>query len=218
MKYYKVLKNDGSCVNGGSGKWYLPKKQKDGTWKPGKWMPKIDGRLEPCENGYHICRPSDLIHWLDEAIFEVEYDGEIVEDDEKCVVRKARLLRRVETWNEKSARMFAADCAERVLHIYEKKHPDDGRPRKAIQAARDYANGKITKNELAAARDAARDAAWYAARAAAWDAPWDAPLDAAWDAAWGAARAAARAAAWAAVRDAERKWQTERLFEYLEAK
>ena len=190
MKYYKVLKSDGSCVNGGTGRWYLPKKKKDGTWTPGKWMPEIEGKLEPCANGYHICRPTDLIHWLDEAIFEVEYDGEIVEDDNKCVVRKARLLRGVEAWDEKSARLFAADCAEHVLHIYEKDYPDDDIPRNAIQAARDYANGKITKDELAAAADAA----WAAARAAT-----------------DAARAATDAA-----RAAERKWQTKRLFEYLE--
>ena len=188
MKYYKVLKTDGSCVNGGSGKWHLPKKKKDGTWTPGKWMPEIEGELELCENGYHICRTADLVHWLDEAIFEVEYDGEIVEDDNKCVVRKARLLRGVEAWDEKSARLFAADCAERTLPVYEKDYPDDDRPRKAIQAARDYANGKITKDELATARAAAR----------------------------AAEGAAARAAAGAAAGVAERGWQTKRLFEYLE--
>ena len=195
MKYYKVLKSDGSCVNGGKGKWHLPKKKKDGTWTPGKWMPEIEGELEPCENGYHICRPADLVHWLDEAIFEVEYQGEIVEDDNKCVIRKARLLRGVEAWNEKSARLFAADCAERVLPIYEKEYPDDDRPRKAIQAARDYANGKITKDKLAAAWDAARAAAWDAARAAARDAAW--------------------AAAWAAARDAAKKKQEKRLVKMI---
>ena len=163
MKYYKVLKNNGKCCNGGSGKWYLPKKLKDGTWKPGKWMPEIEGELEPCENGYHVCRPQDLVHWLGEAIFEVQYEGEIVEDDYKCVVGKARLLRKIEAWNEKTARLFAADCAEHVLHIYEKQYPDDDRPRKAIQAARDYANGLIDDEEL----KAARAAAWEAARAAA---------------------------------------------------
>lgn len=189
MKYFKVLKADGRCCNGGSGKWHLPKKLKDGSWKPGRWMPKIKGELEPCENGYHICRPQDLIEWLDEVIFEVEYDGEIVEDNDKCVVRKARLLRKVETWNDKTARLFAADCAEHVLPIFEKKYPTDNRPRKAIQAARDYANGLIDAKELEAAWEAALVAAWEA-RAAAW-----------------AARAAAG--------EAECKWQTEKLMEYL---
>jgi hypothetical protein len=117
---------------------------------------------------------------------------------------------------DKEIRLFAADCAESVLHIYEKQYPNDDRPRKAIQAARDYANGVIGKDELAAASaawaaawdasDAARAAAWDAsdaARAAAWDAS-----DAAWDAsdaARAAAWAAASAAAWAAASAA--KWQ-----------
>ena len=155
MKYYKVLKADGSCANGGNGFWFLPTKKKDGTWKPGKWMPRVKGKLEPCENGYHICRPKDLVHWLDEAIFEVEYKGKIIKDDDKCVVREARLLREIETWDEKTARLFAADCAERVLSIYGKEYPNEDAPRKAIRAARDFANGKITRKEMAAARDAA---------------------------------------------------------------
>ena len=185
MKYYKVLKADGSCCNGGLGKWYLPTKAKDGTWKPGKWMPKVEGALEPCKNGYHICRREDLVRWLDEAIFEVEYRGEIVKDDNKCVVRKARLICKLETWNEKSARLFAADCAEKVLPIFESEYPEDDRPRKAIQAARDYANGKISAEERSPA--------------------------------YSAADSAADCAAYYAARSAELKWQTGKLFEYLEA-
>jgi hypothetical protein len=114
------------------------------------------------------------------------------------VVSRARLVRRVETWNDRTARLFAADCAEHVLPLFETKYHDDKRPRQAIQAARDYANGKIIKKQLAAARDAA----WAAARDAgdAWDA-WAAWAARAARAAW-AARDAARAA-WAA-RDAAR--------------
>jgi len=87
-------------------------------------------------------------------------------------------LRAVEG-KDKEIRLFAADCAELVLHIFENRYPNDDCPRKAIQAARDYANGVIDKYELAAARDAA----WDAARAAARDAAWDAARVAAWDAA-----------------------------------
>ena len=114
-------------------------------------------------------------------------------------------LRAVEG-NDKEIKLFAADCAESVLHIYEKQYPNDDLPRKAIQAARDYANGVIGKDVLAAARTAARDAAGDAAGTAARDAAWDAAGTAAWaaagDAAWAAAWAAAGAAAWAAAGDA----------------
>ncbi|MFY7936903.1 MAG: putative immunity protein [Flavobacterium sp.] len=97
--------------------------------------------------------------------------------------------------NDVKIRLFAADCADMVLHIFEKQFPNDDRPRNAIQAARDYANGLITAEELndaaGAAADAARAAAWWAARAAG--AAADAAADAA-DAAVAAgdARAAAR--------------------------
>jgi len=84
-------------------------------------------------------------------------------------------------------RLMAADFAEAALPIYEKKYPKDDRPRKAIKAARDFANGKITEKERAAAWDAAGAAAWDAAgdaaRAAAGDAAGDAARAAAWDAA-----------------------------------
>ena len=69
---------------------------------------------------------------------------------------------------DKEIRLFAADCAEMVLHIYEKQHPNDDLPRKAIQAARDYANELISEEELGAASDAARNAARAAAGIAGW--------------------------------------------------
>jgi hypothetical protein len=107
---------------------------------------------------------------------------------------------------DRENRLFAADCAESVLYLFEKKYPDNKRPRDAIYAARKYANGEISAGGLAAARDAAWAAAWAAARDAAWAAAWAAAWDAAWaaarDAAGAAAGAAARAAAWAAARDA----------------
>jgi len=99
-------------------------------------------------------------------------------------------LRAVEG-KDKEIRLFAADCAESVLHIYEKQYPNDDRPRKAIQAARDYANGVIGKDELAAARAAAW-AAWDVARAAAGAAAWAAAAEAAG----AAARTAAGSAKW----------------------
>ena len=90
---------------------------------------------------------------------------------------------------EQEQRIIAADFAERVLPLFETQHPDDDRPRKAIEAARAYARGEITKAQRAAAGAAAWAAAWAAAGAAAWAA------------ARAAAGAAAGAAAWAAAGD-----------------
>ena len=141
----------------------------------------------------------------------------------------------LEDLTEQEQRLIAADFAERVLPLFETQHPDDDRPRKAIEAARAYARGEITKEQLAAAdaaaRAAARAAAWAAgaaARAAAWAAA-DASARAAaraavWAAgaaaraAWAAADASARAAAWAAVWAAERAWQQQRIDEVVAAR
>jgi hypothetical protein len=224
MKYYKVLGTGGVSCNGGDAKWSIPH---DG--EPGDWMPEIIGELIPCKNGYHLCRTKDLVVWLNAEIYEAEFEGEIIEYRDKVVVRKARLLRKLETWDEKTARLFAADCAERVLYLYEKKYPDDNRPRLAIEAAREYANGKISDAERDAAwayaRDAEnateRDAEWAAKSAAEstaeWTATWVAKRDDASDAAWAAESAAASAAVeWTAAWSAEIAWQTKRLLEYLE--
>lgn len=78
-------------------------------------------------------------------------------------------LRSLPAKHHRTIRLLAADYAERVLHLYERQYPADKRPRLAIKAARDFANGKITRKELTAAWAAARDA-WEAAWAAAWDA------------------------------------------------
>ena len=67
---------------------------------------------------------------------------------------------------EKLLRLFACDCAEHVLPIFEKKFPKDARPREFIAVARRFANGEVS----AAAWVAAWAAAWAAARAAAMEA------------------------------------------------
>ena len=74
--------------------------------------------------------------------------------------------------------IWAADCAEHVLHLFEQVRPDDDRPRRAIELGRAWARGEVTWAEArtqaghanAAARDlrgAARHAAYAAAQAAA---------------------------------------------------
>ncbi|HUW14482.1 MAG TPA: hypothetical protein VM537_32475, partial [Anaerolineae bacterium] len=146
--------------------------------------------------------------------------GDCIECRDKLVWQAARLVRRVTRWNEQTARLFAADCAERVLAMFERDMPSDDRPRRAIEATRVFADGRITIDSLAAACAAARAAAWAAtgaaARAAAWAAAGAAAWDAAGAAAWAAAGDATGDAAWAAARAAAWAWQTEQLFSYLD--
>ena len=74
--------------------------------------------------------------------------------------------------------VWAADCAEHVLHYFEQARPGDERPRRAIELARAWARGEIRMTPArtaaghanAAARDlsgAAREAAHAAGQAGA---------------------------------------------------
>ena len=74
--------------------------------------------------------------------------------------------------------LWAAVCAEHVLGLFESAHPEDPRPRQAIERARAWAHGEIIMTRAraaaghanAAARDlsgAARHAAYAAGQAAA---------------------------------------------------
>ena len=70
-----------------------------------------------------------------------------------------------EGWiGDTTLRLFACDCAERALPLFEKKFPEDKRPHQAIEVARRYAEGDAADEELRAAQMAA----WAAARAAGW--------------------------------------------------
>jgi hypothetical protein len=101
----------------------------------------------------------------------------------------------VRLMNKKQKVMYAVFAAELVLQIFEKKHPKDDRPRKAIEAAKAYLKNPCAKTKKAAAYAAydAYDAAYAA---------YDAAYAAAYAAAAYAAYAAYAAAAYAAYADA----------------
>lgn len=188
MRYYKFLTEHNT---GGYSDFVYPVKPDGST----KWL-TCDGPLRMCDNGFHLAPENNLVPFIQSQLFLAEYTGDILEDwgeilddDEKICCRKIRLIRKIESWDEKAQRLFAADCAEHVLHIFEAEFPNDKRPRETIAAVRAYARGEITSAEL-----------WVAARATA------------------ARAAAARAAAdatYAAAYAAERKWQNERILEYI---
>jgi hypothetical protein len=212
---YKVLDTDGSCFHGGLGFWPLPEKRPDGSWESGEWL-QVKGRLSPCENGLHLCANKlQLLDFIGPAIYEAEYEGECLDLETKLVTRKARLIRKIETWDELTARSFGCDCAEQVLPYFERLRPRDLRPRHAVDITRRFIRGEVPRNALSIAADnvvkAVRGVRFSASgetnRAifAAW---------AAWDTAVGSVSAAADARI--AAGHTEYSWQTERLSYYLE--
>ncbi|WP_202903227.1 putative immunity protein [Paenibacillus gorillae] len=125
----------------------------------------------------------------------------------------------------KKLALWAAECAENVLHLFENKHPADNRPRAAIEAGRAWVSGGLTMSDAraaafashAAARDAVDEAACAAARAAGHAAATAHVAGHAVHAAAYAAKAAAFAAdsgtAGARVAE-EREWQWQLLLAY----
>ncbi len=55
--------------------------------------------------------------------------------------------------------IWAADCAQHVLHYFEQVHPEDERPRRAIELTHAWARGEITMTQARTAAFAAHAAA-----------------------------------------------------------
>jgi len=213
--YYKWL-NPGRITTYQSVKW--PK-------RVGSWTPDTKPLL--CQSGWHLATHQGIGEHarVGAVLWIAEGRGTQDAQDDKIAFTSARLVSQVGTLTQPIAVQWAAECAKRVLKHYEDKYPDDKRPREAIDAAIRWAKDPTQANRDAAY--AAADAAAHAAYAAAADAAYAAAYAAAAaaDAAYAAAHAAyaayaAAAAAHAALlqaRNAERKWQSDRLLALLAA-
>jgi hypothetical protein len=129
---------------------------------------------------------------------------------------------RLASFDQKTLALWAAACAEHVLPHFEPLHPADGRPRRAIEAARAWARGEIKMmvaraaavKTHAAARESNHPAAVAAARAAGHAAATAHAIGHARAAAAYAivsAAAAATAAEQESAATAEREWQLAKL-------
>jgi hypothetical protein len=191
---WKVLKKGMKSSNG------------DITWKKGKWIIH-KGKLQPCNSGLHASNLLfDAIQFVTPGIIcKVEYGGNIVEEKDKFVCNKMRVI---ETYRftKRNAVEFSIFCARLCLENFEKQYPDDKRPRLAIEAAEDWLKKPSQKNR-SAAMSAARSAAMSAesaesAESAARSA--ESAESAAWSAAW-SAESAARSAELSAKEKMEKK-------------
>lgn len=180
-RYFKVLRKDGTaCPGENEKKWNLPIQNADGSWTPGEWMPELPYALSRWY-GYQLCQEKDLAYWSSSywsghAIYGAEYRGEMIELDDKLMVRQARLLHPYTNWNDRTASLFGIWCAREVAKSV-------GNPNPLLMAAYDVAEqfieGQATKEEVEAAyalagagtkRTDAQNATWDAAWASAKDA------------------------------------------------
>jgi hypothetical protein len=104
---YKFLRPDGTSVFTRF-RWPLP----DGG--PGAW---VDASPAPCRSGIHACRPAQLPLWVGRALYEIELDGEIVEEGLKLVAARGRLTRRLETWDDAARDAYTRMCADRAHEL-----------------------------------------------------------------------------------------------------
>jgi hypothetical protein len=83
---------------------------------PGAWV-EVEGPLELCRRGVHVCRPLDLPYWLHDELWETEVDGDQLEGVDCLVVRRARLVRRIDGWHLGGAGRFAEACVEHATQL-----------------------------------------------------------------------------------------------------
>jgi hypothetical protein len=110
---YKFLRSDGSSVFTSFG-WPLPE---DG---PGAW---VEAPIEPCRSGIHACRLRDLPYWAGRVLYEIELDGEIVEESEKVTASRGRLVRRIGAWDEQRD-AYTRMCADRAHKLVRAAPPE----------------------------------------------------------------------------------------------
>jgi hypothetical protein len=91
---------------------------------PGAWV-EIEGTLELGVRGAHVCRPADLAHWLHDELWEIEAGDDHIEGIDCLVVRRARLVRRIDAWHAGGAVRFAEACLARARELADRA-PDRG--------------------------------------------------------------------------------------------
>ncbi len=103
----KFLRPDGSSLFT-SYRWRLRDDE------PGDW---VEAPVEPCRSGIHACRPSDLPFWVARSLYEIELDGDVLAQGTKLVAPRARLLRRVEAWDNELRDAYTRMCADRAHEL-----------------------------------------------------------------------------------------------------
>src|ERR1017187_1901783 len=98
--FYKLFAADGRTLHGRP------------AWGT-RWQPPVKGSLVECRNGYHVCTDTQTPNWLREGctVWEVETKGRVLDVGDKTVVRTARLVRKVGTFDATASKTYAEACA-----------------------------------------------------------------------------------------------------------
>lgn len=135
-------------------------------WRIGETRRYREVRIATCQYsatqlGYHSSPTlwSALLHADGPVACLVEVSEPLVRKRSRFgrlqISRERRLLDARDVSAE--LRVFACDCADRVLHLYERRNRSSA-PRMAIEAARGFAQGECSRHELEGAMRYAREA------------------------------------------------------------
>ena len=158
----------------------------DGSaWEIGKWRSEKPPTKE-CV-GLNACPRLMYAMQYVPPIFvaQVETGGKKIKGQDKWTCEKMKIVRAWH-WKKEDSVALSVFAAELVIGNYEKRYPDDDRPRKAIEAAKAWLLNPTEENRSA-------------------------KLAAAWSAAWSAELAAARAAVENKFLDKIEAWLMERV-------
>jgi hypothetical protein len=109
------------------------------AWPVGEWV-EAEGEIALCRNGIHACRVEELPRWLNDELWLVEVDDVEEERDGLLLARRARLLVRIEAWNEETSRELARSCAA-VIRELAAEHPQDELLQRRAQMIPEIAGG-----------------------------------------------------------------------------
>ena len=169
----------------------------DMTWELNKWYKETN--ISICNKGFHASRMTvDAMRYVAPDIFAiVEIDGEVIENDDKLVSEKMRIIKAY-NWTKPDSLRFSIFCVKQSMKYFNrKKFPDIWNiclnSIKAIDAVLLNDNDQ-TKS---AARTAASWEAW-SAESATVESAWSAAVESVSWAVWSAAESSAESASWAA--------------------
>ena len=112
---YKLLNQKGNSTKGGNKTWPLPN-----AIGPGKWMSTIHGIGE-----YYLCKRDNICLWIDCQLFIAEFSDIIKEDHGDLTVPDARLVMKINSWNNNTQNDFMQKIIEHIMPGNDSITPDE---------------------------------------------------------------------------------------------
>jgi hypothetical protein len=118
---------------------------------PGEWV-RVDHGIQQCLHGIHACSEEHLVEWLDDELWQIELADPVLEADRELVAPAGRLLRRLDAWNDESARAFTRHCVDNTVALAAESLAQAGRANEARTLAASRSRQDAERRVLQLAR------------------------------------------------------------------